>query len=73
MKSTISKEYLSDEIGQLFIDEYNILVAAHNELCKSHDDLAKAHDELVEQFKEISSLVDRLVDVVFESGGELDS
>ncbi len=71
----MSKAYLpeSDELGQLFVNEYNELVSAHNELCKSHDDLAKAHDELVEQFKEVSSLVDRLVDVVFETGGELDS
>lgn len=63
----------SNALDEIFIEEYNDLVSAHNELCEAHEDLGKAHDELVEQFKEISSLVDRLVDVVFESGGELDS
>lgn len=38
------------------------------------EDLCRAHDELVELVKELSTLVDTLMDAVFENGSqELDS
>lgn len=71
MATKITKSALeffkSPTAAQDIIDEHNSLVQSHNNLCD-------AHDELVEQFKEVSTLVDRLVDAVFEDGpGELDS
>lgn len=50
------------------------MIDAFNELTKAHNNLCLAHDELVEQFKEVSDVVDTLMDAVFEDGpGELDS